>query len=134
METRGKKSESLTHFLFNFLSRSLVKEKQKCRLSYLVADLERADGADLELPLAGHDLGVDAGDDQAGLDAGVLLRIFFFEDSRREKKASEGEKKNSFHLFSFFPVLEPQITSKLWIFQKKVLLLLTMCASARGLP
>ena len=45
--------------------------------THLVADLERADGADLELPLAGHDLGVDAGDDEAGLDARVLL-IFGF--------------------------------------------------------
>jgi len=39
----------------------------------LVADLEGADGPDLELPLAGHDLGVDSGDDEPGLDAGVLL-------------------------------------------------------------
>ena len=41
----------------------------------VVADRQRVGGADLELPLAGHDLGVGALDDQAGVDArlGVLL-------------------------------------------------------------
>ena len=41
----------------------------------VVADGQRVGGADLELPLAGHDLGVGALDHQAGVDArlGVLL-------------------------------------------------------------
>ena len=41
----------------------------------LVGHLERADRADLELPLAGHDLGVDAGDRQAGRQAGVEVGL-----------------------------------------------------------
>lgn len=35
----------------------------------VVGDLQRGDRADLELPLAGHDLGVDAGDRETGLEA-----------------------------------------------------------------
>ena len=44
--------------------------------------VERAGRADLELPLAGHDLGVDAGDRQAGVEAGlgVLLDDLAAED------------------------------------------------------
>ena len=41
----------------------------------LVGDLRRADGADLELPLAGHDLGVDARDVEAGGEAGVEVGL-----------------------------------------------------------
>ena len=47
-------------------------QRATCRWSLTV---ERVGGADLELPLAGHDLGVGALDHQAGVDArlGVLL-------------------------------------------------------------
>ena len=41
----------------------------------LVTDLRRRQRADLELPLAGHDLGVDAGDCEAGRDAGVEVGL-----------------------------------------------------------
>ena len=41
----------------------------------LVGDLRRGHGADLELPLAGHDLGVDAGEVEAGLQAGVEVGL-----------------------------------------------------------
>ena len=41
----------------------------------LVGHVERAERADLELPLAGHDLGVDAGDAEAGVEAGVEVRL-----------------------------------------------------------
>ena len=37
----------------------------------LVGDFEQAERADLELPLSGHDLGVDARDRQAGGEAGL---------------------------------------------------------------
>ena len=48
----------------------------------VVADLERRRRADLELPLAGHDLGVGAADHEAGVDArlGVLLDDVAAED------------------------------------------------------
>ncbi len=49
--------------------------EQPARDPELVRDLERAHRADLELPLAGHDLGVDAGDAQAGVEAGVEVRF-----------------------------------------------------------
>ena len=49
--------------------------EQPARDPQLVRDVERAQRADLELPLAGHDLGVDAGDADAGLDAGVHVRL-----------------------------------------------------------
>lgn len=38
--------------------------------AHLVAGLQGAGGPNLELPLAGHHLGVDAGDDEAGLPRG----------------------------------------------------------------
>jgi hypothetical protein len=41
----------------------------------MVADFQGASGADLKLPLAGHDLGVDAADLQPGLDAGVHVGL-----------------------------------------------------------
>ena len=41
----------------------------------LVGHLERAERADLELPLARHDLGVDARDGQAGGQAGVEVGL-----------------------------------------------------------
>ena len=41
----------------------------------LVGDVERAERADLELPLAGHDLGVDAGDAEAGVEARLEVRL-----------------------------------------------------------
>lgn len=42
---------------------------------HVVGDLQRADRADLELPLAGHDLGVDAGDLQPGVQTGVQVPL-----------------------------------------------------------
>src|SRR5690606_30764080 len=42
---------------------------------HVVADLDDAGGADLELPLTHHHLGVDAGDLQAGLEAGVEVGL-----------------------------------------------------------
>ena len=41
----------------------------------LVGHVERAERADLELPLAGHDLGVDAGDAEAGVEARLEVRL-----------------------------------------------------------
>ncbi len=41
----------------------------------LVGHVERAERADLELPLAGHDLGVDARDAEAGVEARVEVRL-----------------------------------------------------------
>jgi len=49
--------------------------QQVARQHGLVAELERADRADLELPLAGHDLGVDAADGEAGLEAGLHVGL-----------------------------------------------------------
>ena len=42
---------------------------------HLVADGGRAERADLELPLAGHDLGVGAGDLEAGVEAGLRVLL-----------------------------------------------------------
>ena len=41
----------------------------------LVADVERAERADLELPLAGHHLGVGAADAEPGVDAGLRVHL-----------------------------------------------------------
>ena len=49
--------------------------EQPARDPQLVRHVERAERADLELPLAGHDLGVDARDAEAGLEAGVEVRL-----------------------------------------------------------
>ena len=49
--------------------------EQPARHPELVGDVERAERADLELPLAGHDLGVDAGDAEAGFEARVEVRL-----------------------------------------------------------
>ena len=50
---------------------SAVRYSSQRATPQLVADLERADRADLELPLPGHHLGVDAADGQAGGEAVV---------------------------------------------------------------
>mmetsp|Transcript_4538 Transcript_4538/g.13731 ORF Transcript_4538/g.13731 Transcript_4538/m.13731 type:complete len:383 (-) Transcript_4538:19-1167(-) len=42
---------------------------------HAVAELERADGSDLVLPLAWHDLSVDAADLDSGLDAGIQVGL-----------------------------------------------------------
>ena len=49
--------------------------EQPARHPQLVGDLERAQRADLELPLAGHDLGVDAGEREPGLEARVEVGL-----------------------------------------------------------
>ena len=59
----------------------------------VVADGQRVGGADLELPLAGHDLGVGAFDHQAGVDArlGVLLDDLAADRrGRRRRRSSTG--------------------------------------------
>ena len=59
----------------------------------LVGDLERAERADLELPLAGHDLGVDARDREAGIDAGRRCgprRRHGRRSRRRRRRSSSG--------------------------------------------
>lgn len=64
--------------IFRKVKKKTGKKRKSGGKNHLVADLERADGPDLELPLAGHDLGVDAGDDEAGLDARILFIISVF--------------------------------------------------------
>ena len=49
--------------------------QQPARHPELVGDVERAQRADLELPLAGHHFGVDAGDAEAGFEARVEVRF-----------------------------------------------------------
>ena len=49
--------------------------EQPARHPHLVRHVERAQRADLELPLAGHDLGVDAREAEAGLEARVEVRL-----------------------------------------------------------
>ena len=49
--------------------------QQPARDPELVGDVERAQRADLELPLAGHHFGVDAGDAEAGVEARVEVRF-----------------------------------------------------------
>ena len=49
--------------------------QQVARHPELVGDVERAERADLELPLAGHHLGVDARDREAGVEARVEVRL-----------------------------------------------------------
>ena len=41
----------------------------------MVADRDGVGRADLEFPLAGHDLGVGAGDGQTGIDAGLRVLL-----------------------------------------------------------
>ncbi len=47
-------------------------------MPHLVANLQWPNGADLELPLAGHDLRVDAADAQARLQATWTFYLWFF--------------------------------------------------------
>ena len=65
--------------------------QQPARDPQLVGDVERAERADLELPLAGHDLGVDAGDREAGRRGtrrGALRRCRGRTPRRRRRRSS----------------------------------------------
>ncbi len=49
--------------------------QQPAREPQLIADLGGVQRPDLEFPLAGHDLGVDPGDLESGLQAGIEMRL-----------------------------------------------------------
>ena len=49
--------------------------EQPARQPELVSDVERSERTDLELPLAGHHFGVDAGDGEAGVEAVVEVLL-----------------------------------------------------------
>ena len=54
---------------------SAIAVEQPAGHPQLVGDVERAQRADLELPLAGHHLGVDARDAEAGVEARLEVRL-----------------------------------------------------------
>ena len=54
---------------------SAIAVEEPARHPELVGDLERRQRADLELPLAGHHFGVDAGDAETGFEARVEVRF-----------------------------------------------------------
>ena len=65
--------------------------QQPARDPQLVGDVERAERADLELPLAGHHLGVDAGDPETGFEARVEVRL----DDRRGRTPRRRRHRSS---------------------------------------